>query len=656
LSYVRGLREKDAKKIGALALGTRIHSALEGYYKSNLDGDPKSLLGIYANLIEADRLELLIAGHSPDELDKEAELGRLMLEDYLEWVRLEGLDANLDILGVEHTLEHEIIPGKVTLSGKIDMLALDNMNAIPLMIDFKPQPKTEKVLTPSGYVSMGSLKVGDSVLGSDYIPTTVTGVYEKGVHDVYLVTFKDGATVRSTADHPWVVFDRVAGRTRVVETLELTKNRTSLVVPIAPADGADADLPVNPYVLGQWIGGGSRVYGDYQGEAHITCPDQRVVDTILGLVSGSTVRSVPPRKEGHVEQFTVSIPCQDELLALGVGDKHSYDRMVPGIYLYSASREQRLQLLRGLMDSNGSTQTHSFSTYYGTTSKELADNICTLVRSLGGNAWIGHERIGKHQTESGDYVETRPYYLVRIRMLENPFLVGGNHDAWEAHAKKSLDKKRMYDSGEISWAASGWSRSVLNESTYYRKVVSVVPDGQEDCRCIRVDAPDSLYITSGEAVTHNTAASFSTLLTTAHMSPQLMTYVMLYMLNEPTIPDAALAGSYRILKKSKRTARAAPPFHLEHTVGYNRTQLSNHREHTSSKAFQIMQDREALESGRDHHTICPPTVTSICSWMCPFMKICPMFDDGSAVDDMIDEIYVETDPYAYRASDTIIDI
>ncbi|GIW56685.1 MAG: hypothetical protein KatS3mg082_3089 [Nitrospiraceae bacterium] len=67
----------------------------------------------------------------------------------------------------------------------------------------KAQPLTAKVLTPTGFVEMGQLRVGDQVIGSDGRPCLILGVYPQGVKEVFRVTFRDGSTTECCDDHLW---------------------------------------------------------------------------------------------------------------------------------------------------------------------------------------------------------------------------------------------------------------------------------------------------------------------------------------------------------------------------------------------------------------------------------------------------------------------
>lgn len=121
LQYYVGLHLKKIKVTGPLPLGTRIHAALEEHY-----GGSRDAVEEYMALLKIDR-DLFM--DSPDsafedkvkEFNDEAELGRLMVEGYLEWVNETAIDADLEVLGVETSVSFEVLDGRVILQGKLDM-------------------------------------------------------------------------------------------------------------------------------------------------------------------------------------------------------------------------------------------------------------------------------------------------------------------------------------------------------------------------------------------------------------------------------------------------------------------------------------------------------------------------------------------------------
>ncbi|HEX4110234.1 MAG TPA: PhoH family protein, partial [Solirubrobacteraceae bacterium] len=129
------------------------------------------------------------------------------------------------------------------------------------------QPVSSPVLTPSGFQPIGSLGVGDLVIGSDGTPTPVIGVYPQGRKEVFRVSAQDGASTLCCADHLWHVFtasDRRRGRPgRVVRTREMLgrlraahRHRFELPLLSAPAELEPCEVPLDPYALGLLLGDG----------------------------------------------------------------------------------------------------------------------------------------------------------------------------------------------------------------------------------------------------------------------------------------------------------------------------------------------------------------------------------------------------------------
>ncbi len=140
LEHYRQMRPKTQPTTGALALGSRVHKALELYYgeiaagKTSEDAD---LPGIWRDLVEDDRTLLIIDGWDTTTLDNEAELGRIMLEGYLEWVADEGIDSDLEILSQEERLDADFLGGRVKVVGKVDQRVRRRADGARLIRDFK---------------------------------------------------------------------------------------------------------------------------------------------------------------------------------------------------------------------------------------------------------------------------------------------------------------------------------------------------------------------------------------------------------------------------------------------------------------------------------------------------------------------------------------
>lgn len=132
LNYYRNLKPVQQNYTGALALGTRVHAALDDYYSKGIP-----LLDAYAAYVEQDRRAMLMSFRDTVELDTEAELGRIMLEGYLQWVDENGIDAELDMISTEEVIAMPMFDGRVELQGKLDMRVRRKADGVRLFRDFK---------------------------------------------------------------------------------------------------------------------------------------------------------------------------------------------------------------------------------------------------------------------------------------------------------------------------------------------------------------------------------------------------------------------------------------------------------------------------------------------------------------------------------------
>jgi len=117
---------------GALALGSRIHEALDMYYSKNIP-----LLDAHAQLVDNDKKILVDAYRDTYDLESEAELGRIMLEGYLQWVEENGIDAELEMISTEEIISMPLLDNSVVLQGKIDMRVRRKADGVRMFRDFK---------------------------------------------------------------------------------------------------------------------------------------------------------------------------------------------------------------------------------------------------------------------------------------------------------------------------------------------------------------------------------------------------------------------------------------------------------------------------------------------------------------------------------------
>jgi len=132
LAYYRRLQPKQQKMVGALALGSRIHEALDRYYSTG-----KDLLEAHAELIAEDMAKLQADMQDTHDLEAEADLGRIMLEGYLQWMEEEGIDADLEMISTEEIIQMPLFNGEVVLQGKLDMRVRRKSDGVRMFRDFK---------------------------------------------------------------------------------------------------------------------------------------------------------------------------------------------------------------------------------------------------------------------------------------------------------------------------------------------------------------------------------------------------------------------------------------------------------------------------------------------------------------------------------------
>src|SRR3989442_3118386 len=361
----------------------------------------------------------------------------------------------------------------------------------------RAQPLFSKVLTPAGFRSLGTLAVGDLVIGSDGRPTRVLGIYPQGRKQVYRVQTQDGASTLCCGEHLWAVATRDDRRRsrplRLLETREMLGrlraahyHRFELPLLSRPVELAGRDVPMDPYAVGLLLGDGCLTTR--------TTPSFTTADPELALAVGATLPQIELKRKTEIDHVLrrtdgrrggviVANPVTTIVRGLGLAGSRSSTKFVPDGYLYN-STAVRLAVLQGLLDTDGGPVTQHERTcriQYVTTSPRLKDDVLFLVRSLGGVAyWTRRPAAGRRPGRArGRPVFYRgDAYVLEIRLPPGvpPFRLARKRD--------------LYD-------ATGGGRPM-------RFVDSIEPAGEEETVCIKVAAEDSLYVTDDFLVTHNT--------------------------------------------------------------------------------------------------------------------------------------------------------
>jgi RecB family exonuclease len=137
------------------------------------------------------------------------------------------------------------------------------------------------------------------------------------------------------------------------------------------------------------------------------------------------------------------------------------------------------------------------------------------------------------------------------------------------------------------------------------------------------------------------------------LDPQMRIYsALLAITSDGMRVDGAL---YTMMLRSKRSARATGPFYEQIYIRYNDVEQQN----MLNRVTGIMDDMDRvthqLQAGVDHRRVAYPNpMTDRCAWDCPFVRVCPMFDDGSRVEAAMEAEFIQNaDPYAYRKLDLL---
>lgn len=388
-----------------------------------------------------------------------------------------------------------------------------------------------RIPTPTGWTTMGEIRAGDLVLGDDGKPVNVSMATEVMTgHRCYRVEFSDGSSVVADADHRWMTSTLKAreaasklrrrhdlrprgtdqrwkmARPEVVTTEQIRGTLKARdghclnhsIPTTAPLDLPEAELPIDPYTLGAWLGDGTTLHAEIT-----THPDDvEILDEIRK--AGYTVdkkRGASPYQWSITrrEQRDQAKKKAAELIAAGMSARRAYstvgidrrtnmigspvvsfseelrsagllgNKHIPEVYLRS-SHAQRLALLRGLMDTDG-TISASGLCEFSVCDFQLARGFHELLMTFGIKATFREGAAKLH----GRIVGTR--YRIVFYPNVNPF----------ALARKA---SRVTD------------RPTVRGSIRYIKSVEEVES--VPVRCIQVDNPQHMYL-CGDAMipTHN---------------------------------------------------------------------------------------------------------------------------------------------------------
>jgi len=352
----------------------------------------------------------------------------------------------------------------------------------------KAQPLDAKVKTTTGWTRMGDLRLGDELASVDGRRSRVSGIFPQGVRPVYRVRFSDGRSTTCTGEHLWRVYSRGWSEPRVLETDQVAEllrrkryqHRLWIDAPTGEFGHAE-ELPIEPYVLGALLGegtlsGSSLRFSTAQSET-LDRILERAAPAFARRAAGGYDRRIVQSAGAHRAGVAGVTPngLTDALRHLGLWGCRAEAKFIPEVYL-NAPRADRVELLRGLMDTDGWVERRG-SMRFCSTSERLARQVADLVRSLGG--WCSVR--SRHTTYSSGGVRERgrPAFVCNI-----------HHPDPKAMFHLSVKRDRALSAPRRRW------RPVFE---------TIEPVGAAETQCIAVTHPSRLYVTDDYVVTHNTA-------------------------------------------------------------------------------------------------------------------------------------------------------
>lgn len=355
--------------------------------------------------------------------------------------------AEIEVKGKTRKGLELFVKGKIgnttrDILGFVDRLVVDTRkNDGSLMIeDWKGLSLDTLLPTPEGWTTMGEVKIGDSLLGVDGATVKVLNKSQVHHRPCYRIDFMDGSSVVCDNVHLWsIVLSDAKGESsqKIVVDADTMynlwkkndKNCIRIENPKPITAFSEKDLPIDPYILGVWLGKEKTEVENISSEDH------------------------------NVEEISAIFQA-----TWGESEKH-----IPLEYLRS-SVKQRIELLKGLLDVNGFWQSQRKQVVFCTSSEKLSEEFSEIIVSLG---------------ITPNVLKKKDCYEIGFSPIGfNPFQLSEKADQVLGFLQN--DK---YESDEA----------------LHRYIRMMEPVESVPTQCIKVDAPDSLYL-CGKLMTptHNT--------------------------------------------------------------------------------------------------------------------------------------------------------
>lgn len=332
--------------------------------------------------------------------------------------------------------------------------------------------------TPTGWTTMGDIKEGDWVIGSNGEPTEVLMVHNILYNrPCYKIIFSTGEEIIADDAHRWFVqshYDRCykrSGQPKTTKQLldKITVNKKNPQLNYSVQNPKALQLPekqfiIDPYLLGLWLGDG------FSGAPGISVSNMEKDETVQHLSQFKHLIREERSRDGHYFIWLNQGPfIENKQFITVLKEQNLYkNKHIPSEY-FRGSKYQRLELLKGLMDSDGTSCNRKC--VFVNTNEQLADDVLTLVRSLGFKATktVFLNNKNPKGTKIG-----KPLYRITFNANEYVF---------KLHRKKNNQS--------LAWSSK--------QEKHYIK--SIEPVESVPVRCITVDADDEQFVIGHSRIT-----------------------------------------------------------------------------------------------------------------------------------------------------------
>jgi hypothetical protein len=342
-------------------------------------------------------------------------------------------------------------------------------------------------LADGDYIPLGQVEDGDRIIGADGKAVTVVKAHE--IHNperAYRIVFASGEEIFAGGEHLWTVqteCDKRLGKSRTIDTdtMYAWKNKFSdnMYIPRVqrPEIENPETPPIDPYILGVWLGDG------HSWSPRITTMDEHVVNRLKKWAAdnGCEVSATKNQNSGKATTYYIKgCGFYSKMRALNLirrGREDDYSvigKHIPEAYFH-ASYADRLELLRGLMDTDGCHHSGALCVFSQKDGRLLGD-VTRLIESLGG--WWNESTVDAGVLAK----EGQKYVNITFHIFDNPFSLPAKADKWRAPMR----------------------------NTTTQPIITIEPVDIRPMRCLTVDAEDGLFCVGRKfTVTHNTATGIS---------------------------------------------------------------------------------------------------------------------------------------------------